>query len=412
MRILQITPRLPYPPTDGGRVVMLQIARALQREGCEVHVLSLNPRKQRGEVESARRALAPSTLEAVDVDTSAHAAALVRSFLIGAPQLVARFYSPRFAARLTERLRAAEFDVVQLESPFLLPYVPPIRAVSGAAVVLRSLNVEFRVWEQLAARERSAVRRAALRFLARALRRYEIAHLDDCDALVPITAEDAREFRDLGSTKPMHVLPGGVDAADVDADADAGSTAAPPHGNTAGFLGSLDYRPNQEAALWIAEELRPRLARLAPAAEIAVGGSNAPEWLRARLAAAGVTIAAVPDAAAFIRSMGVMMAPLFSGGGMRIKILEAMAHGKAVVATSLGAEGIAARGGEHLLIADDADSFAAAVARLLADPSEAATIGAAARRLVGSRYDAGALARGLVAFYEELAQRRGVDGGR
>jgi glycosyltransferase involved in cell wall biosynthesis len=407
LRILQLTPRLPYPPTDGGRVVMLQIARALQRQGCEVQVLSLNPRKQRGDVEAARRALAPVTLDAVDVDTSARGAVLLRSFKWGVPQFVARFVSPRFAARLRERLRAADFDVVQVESPFLLPYVSVIREMSRAAVVLRSLNVEFRIWEQLALHEPRALRRAALRVITRSIRRYEIANLDACDAVVPITEGDARELRALGCTRPMYVLPGGVDIAEL-----ADPSAAPAHAHSAGFLGSLDYRPNQEAALWIAEELRPRLARVAPAADIVIGGSNAPEWLRARLAASGVTLAGeVPDAAAFIDSMGVMIAPLLSGGGMRIKILEAMARGKAVVATTLGAEGIDVRSGESIVLAEGADAFAAAVARL-GDPLEAASIGAAARRLVESRYATGVLAQGLAAFYEELAQRRRVDAGR
>ena len=419
MKLLQLTPRLPYPPSDGGRVVMLQIARAMQRLGADVRILSLNPRKHHSDLETARRALAPIPIEAVDVDTSSDVASALRAVQIGAPQLVARFFSARFARALGVLLRSDDFGIVQIESPFLLPYVPAIREASSAAIVLRSLNVEFRIWEQMATGERSVVRRTAMRSIARSLRRYEIRHLNTCDAIVPITDDDGRDFRTLGCTRPIHVLPGGVD---LDSGEPAGGAAGATQfaagivgemerSRSVGFLGSLDYRPNQEAALWIAEELRPRLS--VDVAVIHVGGSNAPAWLRSRLASAGVMfVGEVDDAAAFISSMPVMIAPLFSGGGMRIKIIEAMAHGKAVVATTLGAAGIDVCSGENILLADDPDAFASAVADLLRDPSRARSIGDAGRRLVESRYTTDALARDLLAFYEELSQSGRVNGGR
>jgi glycosyltransferase involved in cell wall biosynthesis len=404
MRILQLTPRIAWPPTDGGRVVMLQIARALHAQGAAVEVLSLNPRKQRVSVDDARRALAPVPLDAVDIDTSAHVAALARAFRLRVPQLVARFYSPAFDAAIRARLAERVFDVVQVESPFLLPYVRAIRATSNAAIVLRSLNVEFRIWERLAANEPNVLRRIALAGIARSLRRYELAQLHAVDALVPITAVDAEDYRGFGCTLPMHVLPGGVDVDDRVIDRTAEGAEA------VGFLGSLDYRPNQEAALWIAEELQPRLAGKA---RLHIAGSRAPEWLRTRLQASGVTFAGeVPDASAYLRGMRVVIAPILSGGGMRIKILEAMAAGKAVVSTTIGAEGIDAIPNEHLVIADDADTFAAAIAELLRDPSRTRALGDAARLFVRSRYATGVLARGLVTFYEELTQGRDVRGRR
>ncbi len=471
MRVLQLTPRLSFPPSDGGRVVMLQIATAMQRLGVGVRILSLNPRKQHADLETARQALAPIPVDAVDIDTDDLPNSVLRSFLrIGTPVLVARFFSPQFRRELRALLQASEVDVVQIESPFLLPYVPAIRAVSRAAIVLRSLNVEFHIWEQIAAREKRATFRAALQFIAGSLRRYEIRHLNTCDAIIPITEEDARDFRALGCTRPMHVLPGGVDVEEdmtgtdlpnggsgegdsefsrrrgrrrasrrdggvppalaamspvchseraggrvgeestADEAASIGDTAALA-GNAAarvGFLGSLDYRPNQDAAVWIAEELQPRLG-----AEVHIAGSNAPQWLRERLEASGVTFdGAVSDAKAFIRSMRVMIAPLFSGGGLRIKILEAMALGKPVVATTIGAAGIGVRHGEDILLADDPDAFAAAVSELLNDPAKTRAIGDAGRCLVASRYSTEALARGLLTFYEELTQGRGVHAGR
>ncbi|MEA2240001.1 MAG: polysaccharide biosynthesis protein PslH [Thermoanaerobaculia bacterium] len=418
MRILQLTPRLAYPPTDGGRVVMLQIATAMQRLGADVGILSLNPQKQHADLETARAALAPIPVDAIEIDTSAILSPALRSLRIGAPPLVARFYSPRFERRLYELLHDEDIDVVQIESPFLLPYVPAIRAASRAIVVLRSLNVEFRIWEQIAAREENLLRRIALRAIARSLRRYEIRHLNTCDAIVPITEDDAREFRALGCTRPIHVLPGGIDTNPSAAASGlhachseravrrAGEESPTDEAARAGFLGSLDYRPNQEAAIWIAEQLQPRLN-----AAIHVAGSNAPDWLRDRLTS--VTFAGeVPDAASFIRSMQVMIAPLLSGGGMRIKILEAMACGRPVVATTLGAAGIDVQHGENILLADDPAAFAHAISELLRDPRRARALGDAGRQLVSSRYSTDMLARRLLAFYGELIQRRELDSRR
>ncbi|MCU1228284.1 MAG: glycosyl transferase group 1, partial [Acidobacteria bacterium] len=372
------------------------VALSLQRLGAYVEILSLNPRKQRVD------ANVPLPLEAIDIDTSAHLAAFLRSFTLHAPQLVARFYSPRFEAALRKKLRARDFDVVQLESPFLLPYLRAIRESSRALVVLRSLNVEFRIWERLAEHEPRFLRRVALRAIARSLRRYELAQLNACDALVPITEVDANDFRALGCTRPIYVLPGGVEEQPI--------CRRDEQANAVGFLGSLDYRPNQEAALWIAEELRPRLRRNA---ELHIAGSRAPEWLRARLAASGVSFAGeVADAAAFIDSMRVMLAPIHSGGGMRIKILAAMAAGKSVVATTIGAEGIDIANGENVVIADDVEAFRAAIESLLDDETRAHAIGDAAHALVATRYSTDALTRGLLAFYEELTKSGGVRGGR
>jgi len=383
---------------------MLQVAQALQRLGADVDVLSLNPLRQHVDDDAARRALAPVPFEAVDIDTSAHALALLRSVPLRVPQLVARFYSPRFEAALRARLRQRDFDVVQVESPFLLPYVRAIRESSRAAVVLRSLNVEHRIWERLAEHEGNPLRRLALRAVARSLRRYEVAQLDVCDAVVPITEADARDFRALGGRRPMYVLPGGVDVEGRAVDRSKEGDGA------VGFLGSLDYRPNQEAALWLAEELR---SRLAAHATLHVAGSRAPQWLQARLAVAGVVFhGEVADAQSFIGGMRVMLAPILSGGGMRIKILEAMAAGKAVVSTAIGAEGIDSSHGEDIVIADDAAAFAAAVESLLRDAPRAHEIGDAARMLVATRYSTDALARGLLAFYEELLQGGGIRGGR
>jgi len=371
-----LTPRLPWPPIDGGRIAMGRLAEGLMHAGAEVAILSLNPRKHRAQVVAM-----PVPVEAVEIDTS-------RIGWPGStPFIVSRFVSRAFREAIRLAMRRFQPDVVQIESPFLLPYLDVVRNESNARVALRSLNVEFRIWEGLAANERNPLRRFALRRVAASLRKYEIRHLNSVDAMLPISAADAEDFRALGCTRPILVVPCGITLSD------AGS----PEPGTVGFIGSLDFRPNQEAVRWLIDELWPRV----PNARLFIAGSGAPDWLCARGPNVEL-LGEVADARAFLRRMSVVIAPLFAGGGMRIKVLEAMALAKPIVATTLGAGGIDIENGRDIVIADDVTSFAEAVNRLLRDPETAARIGTAARETVRERYDNDTIARDLLRFYESL----------
>src|SRR5215212_412684 len=263
MRILILTPRLPWPPLDGGRIAMARLAQSLAHEGADVEILSLNPRKHHASAEGA-----PLPVRAIDVDTSRVGAPALRAMTGDAPYVVARFLSREFFDAVRER----KADIVQLEGPFMLPYADAV--ANGARVVLRSLNVEFRIWEGLARTETNPLRRLALRHVATSLRRYEARHLDTADAIVPISAADADDFRALGTTKPIHVIPCGVELPPIADESEPG---------TVGFIGSLDFRPNQQAVEWILDELWPRVIERAPGARLTIAGSAPPAWLRKRV---------------------------------------------------------------------------------------------------------------------------------
>jgi glycosyltransferase involved in cell wall biosynthesis len=389
MRILILTPRLPWPPHDGGRVAMARLAESLAACGADVEILSLNPRKHRGAPHG------PLPIRAVDIDTSRVVGPALRAMTTDLPFIVARFGSRDFRLAISESLRRFVPDIVQIESPFLLPFVSSIRAESKARIVLRSLNVEFRIWEGLAALARNPLRRLALRCVAAALRAYELNEMESVDAIIPISASDHDDFRSLGVTRPMHIVPCGVRLLE-------GGSIEPASGSVA-FIGSLDYLPNQDAVRWILDQLWPRVTLRVSNATLSIAGSSSPAWMRRRAAKRGVNLlGAVENAETFLRANSVVIAPLFAGGGMRIKVLEAMALGKPIVATTIGAGGIEAVHGRDILIADDVDSFADAVVRLLGDRATAARLGAAARVTVAQRYDSRLLAAGLLRFYESL----------
>ena len=391
MRILLLTPRLPWPAIDGGRIAMSRLAQSLVRAGADVEILSLNPRKHR----VAEAAASSVPLHAVDIDTSRMLGPALSALAHDTPFVVERFVSGEFREALRMTLRRFEPDIVQIESPFLLPYAGSVRAEKRARVVLRSLNVEFRIWESLARNERSPLRRFALRRVASSLSQYEMKHLDTPDAIVPICAADGEDFRRLGCTLPMHVAPCGVTLSDLPDDA--------PEPLRVGFIGSLEFRPNQEAVEWIVDELWPRVMDRTPAARLSIGGSAPPGWLRRRARRQGIDFHGyVDNAERFLRRMSAVIAPLFAGGGMRIKVLEAMAMSRPVVATTLGAAGMEVEHGRNIVIADDATAFADGVVRLLREPDTAARIGSAARATVAARYDSDTIARSLLGFYASL----------
>lgn len=349
---------------------MSRLAESLANSGAEVEVLSLNPRKHRGVPNG------PVPVRAVDIDTSRVVGPMLRAMFSRMPFIVARFFSREFQRAVDEALARFRPDVVQIESPFLLPYAP-----TGVPVVLRSLNVEFRIWEGL-----------KLRWIASSLRRYETRMLNEVDAIVPISDDDANDFRSLGCTKPIHVVPCGVVLPTP--------ASQLPTPGTIGFIGSLDYRPNQDAVMWIVNELWPRIVSRVPEVKLSIAGSSPPDWLRREVEQRGIDFQPnVPDPNAFVRGLAVVLAPIRAGGGMRIKILEAMALGKPVVATTLGASGMDAK---HVVIADHPDAFADEIAHLLRDPEAASRLGAAGRDHVARAYDSDTLAAGLLRFYEGL----------
>ena len=400
MRVLQLSPKVPWPPEDGGRVASRVLALSLLGAGAEVRLLSLNPAKHGVDPASLPDEARTVRLETIDHDTSLSVAGFLGSLLRGTSYNVDRFRSAAFERRVVAAVREEPPDVVLLESLYLLPCLPALRRATRAPVVLRSFNVEHEIWEKLVPGERNPARRVLLAHLARRLRAYEVAVRDAPDAIVPVTAEDAETYRRLGATVPIHVAPVGLETALVPDRSGEGER------ETLVFLGALDWRPNLEGVRWFLDRVWPAVRTAVPRARLMVGGSNPPAGLERRLSGEGVMLVGrVPEAHAFFASGTAMVVPLLSGGGMRVKILEAMALGVPVVSTRLGATGIEARDGVEIRLADEPDTMATACIGLLSDPTGAAELGRAGRRCVLARFDADFIARSLLEFLSGLVRR-------
>jgi len=397
MRILQLCPKVPWPPDDGGRVAMRVLALSLLRAGAEVKTLCLNPAKHRVDAAGLPAEAGPLRLEAVDIDTSITPLGALRGLRPGISYNVERFRSAAFERRLVEVLAAEPPDVVLLESLYMVPCAPVVRSATRAPLVLRSANVEHEIWDGLSRGERSPVRRLYLAHLGRRLREYEIAALGAVDAIAAVTPEDAEAYRRLGSRVPVRAVPVGLETAAFPDRAGQGDPL------TLTFLGSLDWRPNVEALERFLDDAWPRVRRIVPLARLLVAGSGAPGGLADRLRTEGVRfLGRVADAHEFLASGAAMVVPLLSGGGVRVKILEAMALGVPVVSTPLGASGIGAADGAEILLAEGAGPFADACATLLTDRDRAIAVGRAGRRHVRTCFDATEIGRGMLRWLDSL----------
>ncbi|MCB0636028.1 MAG: glycosyltransferase [Lewinella sp.] len=399
MKILLLCKKFPYPLKDGESIAVYTLAKALHELGCEVSLLAMNTRKHRFKAASYPPALNFfQEIRTVEVDNRVKPAAAFRNLFSSASYHITRFDAPAFRTELRAMLQANDYDVVQLETLYLAPYIATIRQFSSARIAMRAHNVEHEIWQRLVANARPALKRWYIHYLTRKLRRFEIQSLDQYDYLVPITHRDLQLFRRLGAKCRAIVTPIGLETEDYQPD--FGSFRQTP---SLSFIGSLDWMPNVEGLQWFLDQVWPLLRSRFPQLELHVAGRNTPDHLL-QLERPGVIIhGEVPDARAFINQHSFMMVPLLSGSGMRAKILEGMALGKVVCTTSIGLEGIEARHREEVLVANTPEQFVEVLGPYLQQAEQSERLGRHAQELVRAEYDYTRLSKRLVEAYAEAS---------
>ncbi|MBV6404392.1 MAG: glycosyltransferase [Flavobacteriales bacterium] len=396
MRILQLCHKPPFPPIDGGSKAMHNLTRGLLADGHAVKVLCIHTPKHPFDPDALPADYVEATgVQGVFVDTRLNVVDAFTDLITADNYNISRFFSPDMDIALIRVLSAQAFDVVLLESLFMTPYIATIRRYSDARVVLRSHNLEHVLQERIASGERNPIKRPYRRFLARQLKEYEMAVLDRVDGVAAISPADAAHFEAHGTRTPVATVPFGVDPAEHDRPL--------PGGRTVFFhLGSMDWEPNLEGVRWLVAEVWPRIIARHPEARLHLAGNRMPEDLL-HLELPGLQVKGrVKSAEQYIADRHVMVVPLHSGGGMRVKIIEGMAMGRCVISTTIGAEGIAVTDGHDILLADTPAAFARQMARTLDEPGLVATLGANARATIAARYSDSRIIADLVAFLRSL----------
>lgn len=399
MRILQLCNKPPFPPIDGGSKAMHNITRGLLDAGHQVKVVCISTPKHPLKVKAIPDDYRQQTgIEGVFVDTSLNVVDAFTDLVTADNYNISRFFSPDMDIRLIQLLSQEQFDVIHLESLFVTPYIPTLRRYSKAPIILRSHNLEHVIQERIAQGERNFLKKPYRKFLARQLKHYESTILTEVDGVAAITAADAEEMgRNKGST-PITTIPFGVWPNEYE--------AGPPPGPPIFFhLGSMDWQPNEEGVRWLLRNVWPRVIQKHPKAKLHLAGNRMPkDMIRAKLPGTTV-VGRVPDANRYFAQRHVMLVPLFSAGGMRVKIVEGMAMGKCIISTTVGAEGIDHTPGQDILIADTAAAFTRQIEGILEEPQKAEAIGARAVELVRKRYNMADISRDLINFYQTLMAR-------
>lgn len=386
-RILILYNRVPYPLNDGGNIAVNAMIEGYKREGWQVYVLAMN---------TTRHPIADETLkniytdiyafEVIPVDNGINTKGIVANYLFSTkPNHVQRFFVPAFADRLVEILRQFTPDVVQMESVFLSSYIPMIRKNSNAKLALRMHNVEGQIWARLATETANLLKRIYLRNLAERIRKYEIAAWKNYDLLIGITSTDSAEVKKHIPTADVITIPVGIEVGKLVANNNRNSDWIGYH------IGAMDWLPNKEAMQWFIKDIWPLVHRRTPHFLFEYAGRNMPVDMKMLQGEGVVCVGEVADAAGFIADKKILIVPLRSGGGIRVKILEAMAAEKLVICTGIAIQGIDATAGVHFLLADTEQGFADAIAWALEHKTEAETIAHNAATLVKTNYNAASL---------------------
>lgn len=388
LRILIVCPEPPAPPTWGFALRVYHLSRELARNH-DVSLLTYDmgdPTRDWGHLASL------FTVHSVPAPSIGRRRAQLLSLLSRESFHLSRLRSESMQRALNEITAREQFDVIQVESSQMFGFEFP----AGPALVLDEHNIEHDLLARVAASERSLPRRLYHGLEQRKVLREELAAWSRATGCVVTSPDDRRRLHEAVPDARTAVVANGVDL-----DYFAPVPAAVDHRSLV-FVGSINYRPNTDAVLHCAEEILPLVRRRVPGARLTVVGQGAPRAVR-RLDGPAVCVpGAVPDVRPFLAAASVVVVPLRMGGGTRLKVLEALAMGKAVVSTSIGCEGIDVEDGRHLLIADDAGAFAAQVVRLLGDEELARRLGMAGRRLVEARYGWASVAGQLESFHTEL----------
>lgn len=399
MNILLVCNKYPFPPRDGGSLATYNMAKGLAGQGCRVDLLAMNTSKHFSPGPSPfERTAGLNSVRTVFADTSISWYGLLSNLLFsGIPYNAARFIRNDFDVALSRMLTDHEYDIVQLEGLYLLPYIKTIRRGSNAKIVYRAHNFEQKIWEGLYIREKNIFRRRYLKTLFSRIRKFEKGFVNAYDILVPVTSDDLALFFSAGNNKPSIAAPFGV--------CQDGFSAMENTGNghlLIQYIGALDWLPNIEALEWFIRNVWPGLRERHPGLRFRVAGRNANKHFVKFMTGRGIDFEGeVESALAFLSGEGILIVPLFSGSGIRVRIIEAMSMGKPVVATTLSVAGIPVENGKHLLLADNAGEFTESIGKLLTNRDFAFKMGRNANDFSRSNYDNDLVTGRLVDFYKK-----------
>ncbi|MCK4663493.1 MAG: glycosyltransferase family 4 protein [Bacteroidales bacterium] len=397
MKILQLCNKMPYPAKDGGAIASLSLSQGFADAGHCVTILAMNTSKHYFDVNKIPKELTDKIkFISVDIDTKIKPLHLILNLLFSKlPYNAKRFYSKQYLIKLTKLLKEENFDIVQLEGLYLSFYIPIIRKYSNATISFRAHNIEHEIWERTVQQQKNIVKKYYFKILAKRIKTFEFSQLNKYDLLIPITKRDENIFNKLGNIKPSLTCPTGINYKKMSFENHNIEFPSLFH------IGSLDWIPNTEGLLWFINNVWFKIKNKYPEINFYIAGRNAPDWFINKIKDSKIEfLGEIEDAYKFMNTKAIMIVPLLSGSGMRIKIIEGMALGKTIVTTSIGIEGIDANHKKNILIANSTKEFIDTIEELINNKDFFIEIGINAKEFIKKHFDNFAISKSLLEFYK------------
>lgn len=365
--------------------------------GWEVHLLAMNTTRHFVKHETLETLYTYiNGFEWIDIDNRIRPLALIRNYLFSKlPEHAERFHQTVFEHKLLETIKAVQPDVIQIESVYLTSYLEQVKKASNALLILRSHNVEYHIWHGLAVQSRNILKRRYLLELTKRLKEYERRAWKKYDMVLAITEKDAFHITRHEKIKHLLVVPFGLDTDNILPDANSDLKK--------GYhIGAMDWIPNQNGIKWFIKEAWPGIRKLVPDFEFHFAGRKMPAQFMEQQPAGIYCQGEVKNAQDFISDKKILIVPITTAGGIRIKIMEGMVRGKIVISTPEGVKGLEAKPETHYLAARKPEDFARAIQWCVNNPAEAARIAENGRRLMLEKYDQNKIIRNLMEQVDTL----------
>lgn len=373
---------------------MNTVTSGLIDAGCHVKVLTIETPKHALHYDLLPKEYIEKTqIESVFVDTSINLVDAFSAMITSDSYNISRFFSPDFDRKLIEVLKKHKFDIVQVESLFMTPYIGTIRRTSKAKIVLRSHNLEYIIWENLAKGTKSFPKKTYLKILASQLKKYELNVIKDVDGIATISSEDYKKYISFKTDKPIVNIPFGVDLKKYRAGKEKMEE------NSIFHIGAMDWAPNVEGVDWFIKNVWPTVHKKNKQLKFYIAGKAMPDKYTKLESKNIFCLGEVENARTFMDSKKLMVVPLLSAGGIRVKIIEGMALRKCIVSTQTGADGIDFKVDKNIAIANDGPEFANKILELFDNPEAMDKMAGEARLLAQNKYDNNLLSRDLLNFY-------------
>jgi glycosyltransferase involved in cell wall biosynthesis len=394
MRVLQLTKKVPFPSKDGESMAILSIARSLVSNGVSVDLLSLNTNKHRflSDLYDLDSTIYRS-INMVEINTDFHPISFLINIISNIPYQISRFVKKDYKVKLVSLLTQNNYDFILLETVYLMPYISVIKRYSSAKILLRTHNMEYEIWDRLYKGANWGVSKLLYKWLARQMFRYESFRLHSIDYLIAISKRELLMFKASYPSLNGSVVP-------ITWNVSKESYQKTLKSNTQNislfFIGSLDWKPNQEGLLWFLHKVWPICQAKFPHLSFYVAGRNMPDRIKQMTLDGVFMLGEVDDAVAFVNQHDIAIVPLLSGSGMRAKIIEAMALGKVVITTTIGLEGIEAQNNFDVCLANSPTDFLDVIQHLLTHPAQMIQIGINAKLNIMNNYESKAMGKKLL----------------